>query len=188
MKHIRRFNESDEVSNLDENVIDFDFLKAQFIPKDKTIVGAYFITKRNEKSIEVLNLREQPNHLATYMDNATPYTIKMPSRCILPTSQIKILKEVEGREGFFFIQIPYWLYKKDEGLVINRYAKKKRFDPGRTFEDLKRGSTDEYKKEYLTKMLDKNVDSYLRASDDDSEIDLQLRNFKRVAEHLLKSL
>ena len=45
------------------------------------------------------------------MDNSDPYTIQI-HRTKLPKSQIERLGPVEGKEGFEFIMMPYWLYKK----------------------------------------------------------------------------
>lgn len=180
MKYLKRFNENEE-TNIDKK--QFDFYKTEFISEEKAIVGAYFIIKESEKSIEVLNLKERPNHGATYMDGATPYTIGSVERCILPTSQIKIMEPVEDREGFFYIKIPYWLFKKNDGLSISRYNKMKRFDGGRTIEMLLRGSTPEYRKSYLSDMISEDVEKYLRASNKDKLFDSSYTSFKRSAKY-----
>lgn len=181
MKYLKRFDENENNEGLDKK--EYNFFKTEFIAEEKAIVGAYYIVKKGEKSIEVLNLKESPNHNATYMDNSTPYTIKSVNKCILPLSQITIIGPVDDREGFFFIKIPYWLFKKDDGLSIYRYDKKKRFDGGRTIEGLISNVTKEYKKEYLTKMLDPNVEKYLKASNKDELFDNSFKNFIRSANH-----
>jgi hypothetical protein len=61
--------------------------------------------------VEVLNIKEFKNDKGVYMDGAEPYTIQI-HRTKLPKSQIEILGPVDGKEGFEFIKMPYWLFKK----------------------------------------------------------------------------
>lgn len=77
--------------------------------------------------------------------------------------------------------MPYWLFKKDDGLSISRYDKPKRFDGAKTIENLIGKSTKEYRNDYLTKMLDPDVEKYLKSSDKDKLFDTNFTNFKRSA-------
>jgi hypothetical protein len=71
----------------------------------------------------------------------------------LPKSQIEILSDVEGKEGFNFIKIPYWLYKKLEfDLKVERVLGKKRLDI------TARQSKD---KNFLGQISDPNVTRYV---------------------------
>lgn len=105
-KIVKVINEQDETSDLTPN-----FYKTVFNPDDKSLVGAYMITGETDKMIEVLNIKEFKNDRGIYMDGAEPYTIKI-DRVKLPKSQIEILGPVEGKEGFDYIKMPYWLFKK----------------------------------------------------------------------------
>ncbi len=178
MRYLKRFVES--IEEVESEKKGYDFYNSEFIPEDKTIIGAYYITKESDKSIEVLNLQEKASSTGLYMDGANPYIITTIGRVTLPTSQISIIGPVEDREGFFYIKMPYWLYKKSPELVIYRYAKKKRFDGGRTIENLIKGPK-EYKKDYLTKMLSDDIEKYLTSSDKDELFKNQFTNFKRSA-------
>ena len=103
-----------------------DFNQSVYIPEDKSIIGAYMIVGETEKMIEVLNIQEQLDNTGLFMDGAESYNIHIYFSK-LPKSQIEILGPVEGKEGFVFIKIPYWLFKKDsKSLSIKRYTGKKR--------------------------------------------------------------
>ena len=51
-----------EYKPLDKHIyrddIEYDFDKAVYLPDERAIIGAYFITKENEKSVEILNIKE----------------------------------------------------------------------------------------------------------------------------------
>ena len=45
---------------------------------------------------------------------------------MLPISQIEVLDDVPGKDGFKFIKMPYWFFKKNQNdLRISRIDKKK---------------------------------------------------------------
>lgn len=183
MRYIKRFNE-----NIDEVEIEkkgYDFCNSEYIPEDKSIIGAYYITRQSEKSIEVLNLQEKYSNTGVYMDNSTPFTIGGIGRITLPTSQITIIGPVELKDGFFYIKMPYWLYKKNPEMVIYRKEMKKRFDGGKTIEPLISSVTKEFRTDYLTKMLSPDVEDYLTSSHIDSLFQNNFINFKRSAKRLL---
>ena len=103
-----------------------DFYKNVYNPDDKSIIGAYTIYDETDKMIELLNVKEILTGKGIYMDGADPYNIKI-HKVKLPKSQIEILGPVEGREGFKYIKIPYWLFKKQsDDLSIKRYPRLKR--------------------------------------------------------------
>jgi hypothetical protein len=130
----------------------FNFNKTTFIPEDKSIVGAYMITGEDEKTIEVLNIKEIHLEDKFYMDGAKVYHLSV-KKARLPKSQIKILNNVDGKEGFNFIKIPYWLYKKLEfDLKVERIEGKKRLDI------TAKQSKD---KNFLTQISDPNVERYI---------------------------
>jgi hypothetical protein len=116
-----KLNEQDEEVDTTPN-----FNKIVYIPEEKSVIGAYMIVENSEKMIKVLNIQEELDRKGLFMDGAESYNIHI-FFTNLPKSQIEILGPVEGKEGFEFIKIPYWLYKKMlKELIIKRYTGKKR--------------------------------------------------------------
>lgn len=136
----------------------FPFNKSTYNSDDKSIIGAYMITGETDKMIEVMNIKENGNEDSTFMDNAKPYFISI-YKTNLPKSQIEILKPVEGKEKFFYIKLPYWLYKKlSTELEIRRVEGKKRLDINY------RQSRD---KDFLKKINDPDVVAYISTTNPD---------------------
>jgi hypothetical protein len=103
-----------------------DFYKNVYNPEDKSIIGAYTIYDETDKMVELLNVKEILTGKGIYMDGADPYNIKI-HKVKLPKSQIEILGPVDGKEGFQYIKIPYWLFKKQsDDLTVKRYPRLKR--------------------------------------------------------------
>jgi hypothetical protein len=156
-----------------EDDLELDFNKAEYLADEKAIIAAYFITKQNEKSIEILNIKEFAADTATFMDNAIPYSVTF-HRGTLPTSQIEILEEVVEKEGFFYVKVPYWLYKEKPELNIKRivgdYHYMKRLD-------LRDSSL--RNKELMSNFKDPNVIKYFAASDKDKRTQQQVINYGR---------
>jgi hypothetical protein len=104
----------------------YDFNKTTYVPEDKSIVGAYMITGEDDNSIQILNIKEMINENSIFMDNAQPYFLNV-QEFKLPKSQVTVLGEVDSMEGFNYIKIPYFLYKKMiDQLEIVRLKGKKR--------------------------------------------------------------
>ena len=115
-----------------ENNVVPDFNKLVYNPEDKSMVGAYMVTGDNGKMIDVLNIQEELDRAGLFLDGAESYNINI-NFSKLPKSQIEMLGPVEGKEGFEFIKIPYWLYKKmDKELSIKRYTDLKRLSIARS--------------------------------------------------------
>ena len=151
-ENIHRIKEVMGVISEQENYSMFDFNKITFIPEDKSIVGDYMITGEDDKTIDILNIKENHPENKFYMDNAKLYHLNV-KKVKLPKSQIEILGDVEGKEGFNFIKIPYWLYKKLEfDLKVERVLGKKRLDI------TARQSKD---KNFLEQISDPNVTRYV---------------------------
>ena len=166
-----------EFKPLDKHIyrddIEYDFDKATYLSDERAIIGAYFITKENEKSVEILNIKEFAADTATFMDNARPYSVTF-HRGTLPTSQIEIIEEVVGKEGFFYVKVPYWLYKENPELNIKRivgdYHYMKRLD----LRDSSLGN-----KELMSNFKDPDVIKYFAASDKDDRTQQQVINYGR---------
>jgi hypothetical protein len=109
-----------------------NFNKLVYLPEDKAVIGAYMVVGDLGKMIEVLNIHEILDESGLFMDNAESYNIQIYFSK-LPKSQIEILKPVGDKEGFVFIKIPYWLYKKmSKELSIKRFPKLKRLSIARS--------------------------------------------------------
>jgi hypothetical protein len=136
--------------------IELDFNKSIFVPVENVIIAPYMIIKDNDSSIEVLNIKEYASQTSSFWDEATPYSVTF-HRVTLPKSQVTILDDVDGKEGFSYIRIPYWLYKKSsEDLTVKRvvgtFKKTKRLDirdAGLSNKDLMRNFKDPYVQNYL---------------------------------------
>jgi hypothetical protein len=154
----------------------FNFNKITFIPEDKSIVGAYMITGEDDKTINILNIKETHPENRYYMDNAKVYHFSVKNTK-LPKSQIEILSDVEGKEGFNYIKIPYWLYKKLEfDLKVERLEGKKRLNI------TARQSKD---KNFLTQISDPNVERYISVvNPDKSGMDMLKYTILRGARYM----
>lgn len=175
--HIRPTVFYSEYKPLDKHIyrddIEFDFDKATYLSDERAIIAAYFITKQNEKSIEILNIKEFATDTATFMDNARPYSVTF-HKGTLPTSQIAILGEVPEREGFFYVKVPYWLYKENPELNIKRIVG--------DFHHMKRLDLRDFSlrnSELMSNFKDPNVIKYFAASDKDKRTQQQVINYGR---------
>jgi hypothetical protein len=146
-----------------------DFNKLVYIPEEKAMVGAYMIVGESDKMIDILNIHEQLDNSGLFMDGAESYNIYIYFSK-LPKSQIEILGPVEGREGFVFIKIPYWLYKKmSKELSIKRYTKKKRLSIARS----------QINGDYLKLINDPNVEIYFNIIDTDETSRRRFKSYQR---------
>jgi hypothetical protein len=109
--NIEDINEQEEESKEDISNLTPNFHKTVFNPEDKSLIGAYMITGETDKMVDILNIKEFKSEKGVYMDGSEPYIIQI-YRTKLPKSQIEILGPVDGKEGFEFIKMPYWLFKK----------------------------------------------------------------------------
>jgi hypothetical protein len=156
--NIEGLNEQEEEPKEDTPNLTPDFYKSVYNPEDKSIIAAYTIYDETDKMIELLNVKEFFTGKGVYMDGADPYNIKT-HKVKLPKSQIEIIGPVEGKEGFQYIKIPYWLFKKQsDDLSIKRYPKLKRI----TF------SNNQYRdNEFLKSMSDPKIINHLVSSNPD---------------------
>jgi hypothetical protein len=146
-----------------------DFNKLVYIPEEKAMVGAYMIVGESDKMIDILNIHEQLDNSGLFMDGAESYNIYIYFSK-LPKSQIEILGPVEGREGFVFIKIPYWLYKKmSKELSIKRYTKKKRLSIARS----------QINGDYVKLINDPNVEIYFNIIDTDETSRRRFKSYQR---------
>ena len=146
-----------------------DFNKLVYLPEVKVMIGAYMVTGNNGKMIEVLNIKEVLDNSGLFMDGAESYNIYI-FFSKLPKSQIEMLGPVEGKEGFEFIKIPYWLYKKNvEGLSIRRSLVKKRLSISRS----------QVYGDYLKQINDPNVEKYFFTVDKDDSSRQRFKSYQR---------
>ena len=160
-----KLNEQEEVADTSPN-----FNKLVYLPEEKAMIGAYMITGDSGKMIDVLNIHEQLDNSGLFMDGAESYNITIHFSK-LPKSQIEMLGPVEGKEGFEFIKIPYWLYKKNvEGLSIRRSLVKKRLS-------IARSQVNDY---FLKLINNPDVERYFNIVDTD---DVSQQRFKSYQRH-----
>jgi hypothetical protein len=115
-------NDFNLIDNNIINNVNLDFYKTTYVPEDKSVIGAYFITEKTNTTIKILNLKEHKDQKSVFYDNATPYTISV-YYATLPTTKVQILFEDEYRKGFFYLKIPYWLFKNEsDNLEIKRIS------------------------------------------------------------------
>jgi len=146
-----------------------DFNKLVYLPEEKAVVGAYMIVGESDKMIDILNIHEQLDNSGLFMDGAESYNIYIYFSK-LPKSQIEILGPVEGKEGFVFIKIPYWLYKKmSKELSIKRSLVKKRLSIARS----------QVYGDYLKLINDPNVEKYFFEVDKDEASRQRFKSYQR---------
>lgn len=146
-----------------------NFNKLVYLPEEKAMIGAYMVTGDNGKMIEVLNIKEILDNSGLFMDGAESYNIYIYFSK-LPKSQIEMLGPVEGKEGFEYIKIPYWLYKKNvEGLSIKRSLVKKRLSIARS----------QVYGDYLKLINDPNVEKYFYVVDTDEGSRQRFKSYQR---------
>ena len=146
--------ENDEEKNGQE----LNFYKSIFDADDKSYTAAYkIVDDSSDKFIEVLNIQE--NEVGRmFFDKKETYVISI-HKFRLPKSQIKILDDDTGFEGFKFIKIPYWLVKKDpQQYKIKRLNKKKRL-----------ANKYNYPVDDLLNKVDEDVVDYITQTDGDKE-------------------
>lgn len=162
-------NEQEDESIGEPKDLTPDFNKSVYNPEDKSIVAAYMITNELPNMIEILNIQENLDNSGLFMDGAESYNIDVHFSK-LPKSQIEILGDVPGKEGFVFIKIPYWLYKKNpKDLSIRRYAKLKRLSISRP----------QVNKDFLKLLNDPNVERYFNVIDTDDVSQQRFRMYKQ---------
>ena len=135
-----------------------NFYKSIFNADDKSYTAAYkIVDDSSDKFIEVLNIQE--NEVGRmFFDKKETYVISI-YKFRLPKSQINILDDDTGFEGFKFIKIPYWLVKKDpQQYKIKRLNKKKRL-----------ANKYNYPVDDLLNKVDDDVVDYITQTDGDKE-------------------
>lgn len=149
----------------------YDFYKTVYNPEDKSITGAYMITGEDNNSIQVMNIKEMARENRIFMDNAQEYNLNI-QKFDLPKSQVEVLGKDEQMEGFNYIKIPYWLYKKMiDQLEVIRIKGKKRSDV--TYAQSRNNN-------FLKKLNDPDVIKYISITNPDkSGIDNLLYAAKR---------
>ena len=117
-------NEQEDVSDEDGqeevDTNDYDFMKGEYEADTKSYVGSYLVGEETPKQLEVYNIRQYPDNDSFFVSGHKPYSMSL-HKAMLPISQIEILDDVPGKDGFKFIRMPYWFYKKNmEDLKIQR--------------------------------------------------------------------
>ena len=157
MKYLKRFE------NIDNTIRDFD--KSTYSPEDKSIIAAYMITSDNDKSIDVLNIKEIPDRRGIFLDNAIGYDITI-HRTTLSKPQVEVLEDVPGMQGFKYIKIPYYLYKSNlNGLEVKRF--KGGFDGEKYKKRLSIPAIKSENESFISEFKDPNVVKYIKVTNPD---------------------
>lgn len=155
--------------------IEYDFNKGTYLSDEKAIIAAYFITLQNDENIEILNIKEYGSNSGVFFDNATPYSVTF-HKGTLPTSKIEILGEVPEKEGFFYVKVPYWLYKENPDLNIKRIIG--------DFHHMKRLDLRDSglkNKELMINFKNPDVIKYFASSNKDERTQQQVINYSRFS-------
>lgn len=164
--------EPDEVDTEDGQ---YDFNKGEYEAETKSYVGAYLVGEETPKQLEVYNIRQYPDHYARFTNSgAKPYSMSL-HKAKLPLSQIEILGDVPGKDGFKFIRMPYWFFKKnDNDLRIQRFT-----EPRALYLTGK-----DYKPEQVEKLFDPMFEKYFDAivydELDRKKYDITRSNYTRI--------
>jgi hypothetical protein len=173
MRYLKRFFESENfdffksIENPEQSIT-YDFLDSNYNSVDKSVVCAYMIVDQTEDYVKVLNLIEKNTEPPSvkFFDGATGYTFYI-NYVTIPTSQIEIIGPAQDKPGFTFIRIPYWLYKNNPGLKIQRIKVKKRFKNADRHAHLNKMMIDDNVKKYLSvtdkeEQSNKNMSSFIK--------------------------
>jgi len=169
MRYLKRFFESEDFDffrslESPDQIIKYDFLTDNYNSIDKTVVCGLWICDEDKDTIKVLNLQERFTERANiqYFDGAKGYTFDI-NYVVLTKSQIEIVSEVSDKPGFTFIRIPYWLYKANPGLKIQRIKVRKRFK-----------NRDDRHTHLNKSMIDENVKKYLSITDKEEQSNINM--------------
>lgn len=101
--------------------VEFNYSKSIYNGDTKTIIIAYYLCGEAGNSYKVKNFQEKISDTAIGLGGTSPYHI-VTHTIYLPKAYCKILKTVDGMPEFYYIEIPYWIYKKNiETMAINRW-------------------------------------------------------------------
>jgi len=171
MKYLKRFFEAEDFDffgslESPEQITKYDFNSENYNSVDKSVVCGLMICSEDKDTIKVLNLQERftDKEYVQFFDGAKSYTFTI-NYVTLPKSQIEIISEVSDKPGFTFIRIPYWLYKSNPGLKIQRLKVRKRFKNADVHNHLNKS------------MVDNNVERYLQVTDNDETSNKNLLKF-----------
>jgi hypothetical protein len=166
---VEGINEQEEEEKEKPSDLSPDFYKTVFNSEDKSLIGAYMITGETDKMVDILNVKEYKSDKGIYMDGADPYTIQI-YRTKLPKSQIEILGPVEGKEGFEFIKMPYWLFKKmPTELGVKRLTNKRKIN----------FTNDQYRNDFFKELTDPNVQKQISVLNKDEITPVWVKQFSK---------
>ena len=156
MKYLKTFENMDSIIR--------DFNKSTYSPEDKSIIAAYMITSENDKSIEILNIKETERR-GVFLDNAIGYDITI-HRVTLNKTHVEFLEDVPGMQGFKYIKIPYYLYKSNLNVLeVKRF--KGGFDGEKYKKRLNIPAIKTEDSSFISEFKDHNVVNYIKITNPD---------------------
>lgn len=99
------------------NELDF-FWKPIYDSESKNLDVAYYLWNETPDSYKILNIVEKEKPI-TWASGAKDYNIQ-PKSAFLPRKFVEKLEEIPNKPGYFHFKVPYWLYRKDSSLAVER--------------------------------------------------------------------
>ncbi len=158
MKHLKDIDTFNKVSENESSDKILDENSTLYNEEKKTITGLYNIIEETPSIIKILNIKEYISETATCMDGTSPIQFDV-YYITLPKSQIEILDIPvdENYVGFKYLEIPYWLYKKNtKELSIKRLGRNYKLRGNLDITFTKLGIDD-----YMKHLFDDNVREHL---------------------------
>ncbi len=158
MNHLEKIDNFHKVTENYSSEKILDENSTLYNEKENTITGLYHIVEQTPSIIKILNIKEYVSESATHMDGTSPIQFDV-YYVTLPKSQVKILdiSVDDNYVGFNYIEIPYWLYKKNsKELSIKRLGRNYKLRGNLDITFTKLGTGD-----YMKHLSDDNVRDHL---------------------------
>lgn len=102
--------------------VEFNYWEQYYNGEEKKITIAYMLCGEVGNSYKIKNFQEMLSETAVGMDGKCPYFVLVHT-VFLPKSYCTIKGDVENMPGFKYIEIPYWIYKKNIDTMIPKRHK-----------------------------------------------------------------
>lgn len=103
-----------------------NFYKKIYKADDKTLEAWYYLKSQTQTEITILNVQEKEIPGRVWASGDIDYRLSI-KEIILPVKHVSILLHDQDNLGYYYLKIPYWLFKKNDDLEIHRIPGNKRF-------------------------------------------------------------
>ena len=117
MNYIIILEDRDKKSSADLESVEFTYYGQVYNGEKKTITIAYMLCGKSGNSYKVKNFQEIVSDTAVGLDNRIPYFVQVHTT-YLPISNCNIVGDVNNMPNFKYIEIPYWIYKKNYDALV----------------------------------------------------------------------